>query len=380
MKILQISTSLPFQENAGGAEKFCFDLSKRLSERGHEVEIAVPSSLDNFQGIKLHKLYKVNNIYLRKLFFDYYNPLNLLKIKKIIRIFKPEIIHFHSLYGLSSQLIGYISKRIPTVVTAHDYWPFCYWSTLIYNNKPCEMCYAHDTIISPQSYLHKLHKIIVFNHFKHSYFVAPSKYMRNKLERVGHYKNISIIPNGIAENQQITTYKKNIIWVGRLVEEKGLQTVIDILDNIVYRNNCWKIYVLGEGKFRKQLEGKYKNVIFCGFRNPEYYYVSSSILLFTSIWPENLPYSIIEGMSHGLVVIASNVGGVKEIIRHNKTGILYPPRNRTIFANQINRLINNQIMINQLGRAAYNNINEKYSWNKVTDRYIKLYNDLLEYC
>lgn len=370
MRILQVSTSLPFRKKAGGAEKLCYELSKRLMERGHNVELAVPSSSDIFRDIKLHKLYKVRNKYLRKLFFDYYNPQNVLKMKKIIKDFQPDIVHFHSVYGLSSQLVSYTSSRVPTVVTAHDYWPFCYWCTMTRKNKPCnKKC---NTCSFPLTYLHKK---VNYGHFKGAFWVAPSQYMERQLKEVGGFKNVKVIYNGIELSNQRTNYKKNILWVGRICEEKGLQTVISILDKITEETE-WKVQILGDGPLKKRLENHYKNVDFMGFQNPKEFYLNSSILIISSIWPENLPYAILEAMNYGLTVVGSKIGGIPELIEHKKTGLLFNPSDEADFKEQLNYLLKDLRIIEQMGKNATSKAKEKFSWDRTIKSYLDLYKQL----
>ena len=153
---------------------------------------------------------------------------------------------------------------------------------------------------------------------------------------------------------QIPDVKKienQIAYVGRDSFEKG----IDILRNI-----------------EPQIRGK---IVYCtnmswieAMKNLK----ASSILVVPSRM-ESLPQSIKEAFYLKIPVIATNVGGIPELIKHEKTGILIPSENEQQMINAINNLFENDLLIETMTKNAFDFINKFYSWNELLPKYIELY-------
>ena len=161
-------------------------------------------------------------------------------------------------------------------------------------------------------------------------------------------------PLDIKKFDQIPDVKKienQITYVGRDSFEKG----IDILRNI-----------------EPQIKGK---VVYCtnmswieAMKNLK----ASSVLVVPSRM-ESLPQSIKEAFYLKIPVIATNVGGIPELIQHEKTGILVPSENEQEMINAINNLIKNNSLIETMTKNAFDFINKFYSWDELLPKYIELY-------
>jgi glycosyltransferase involved in cell wall biosynthesis len=364
MKIVIINSKFDLKSNTG-AEKFSKDLLENLEKKGHEVYL-FSSFSENPDNGKFKNIYVAKNKLIRKLLLDYYNPFSKNSIEKELKKINPDIVHFNNFYGISTYAIKKVSEKYPTLITVHDGWPLCYRATFF--NKGKIVCDGLDCkCYYPLSWLHKK---IVRKHLKNIQLISPSNFLGNKLKRV--FKNVKIINNGIDIPKEITNYGKNILFVGRITEEKGLQTIANSLDNL-----NTKVLVLGTGKLKNKLEGKYKNINFLGFKNPHKYYKKASILVIPSIWQENFPYSISEAMSYGLCVIGSNLGGIPEMIKNKKTGILFKANDEKDFNIKISNLLKEPNKIKILGKNARNYVKKDLNWNKIMTRYEKIYAGLL---
>ena len=161
-------------------------------------------------------------------------------------------------------------------------------------------------------------------------------------------------PLDIKKFDQIPDVKKidnQIAYVGRDSYEKG----IDILRNI-----------------EPQIKGK---IVYCtnmswieAMKNLK----ASSVLVVPSRM-ESLPQSIKEAFYLKIPVIATNVGGIPELIQHEKTGILIPSENEQEMINAINNLIKNNSLIETMTKNAFDFINKFYSWDELLPKYIELY-------
>ena len=213
---------------------------------------------------------------------------------------------------------------------------------------------------------------MVLKNLKNILLIAPSKFIYKKLKTAG-YKKIKLIYNSVDMSFKRTSYKKTIIYCGRISPEKGLQTIIGILDKI----KNYRTLILGEGPMKKFLQESYKNIKFLGYQNPEKYYQSSSILVMPSIWEEPFGRSTAEAMSCGLCVIGSNTGGTPELIIPSKTGLLFEPGNADDFKNKINDLIENPEKIKLMGRNARAFIKKKYNYKEMIRNYKEAYQETI---
>jgi glycosyltransferase involved in cell wall biosynthesis len=164
----------------------------------------------------------------------------------------------------------------------------------------------------------------------------------------------------------IKTY--DILFVGRLTKQKGVEILlkaIKILKNEYSRN--MKIAIVGDGELKENLDnltvelGVDREVKFLGVRkNIKELMVSSKIIVLPSR-SEGFGIVIIEAMSNMLPVIATNVGGIPELIENGKDGILVPPENPKALARAINNLLENKELREKLSKAAYKKVKKEFS-------------------
>ena len=145
--------------------------------------------------------------------------------------------------------------------------------------------------------------------------------------------------------------KNQIVYIGRDSFEKG----IDILKNIESKINGKVIYCTN-------LPWEQTMAI-----------LQSSTILIVPSRMESIPQVIKEAFYLKIPVIATNVGGIPEIIENKKTGILIPPENPNIMIEEINNLLKNTSLIEELTQNAFNFINENFTWDVLIDKYIQLY-------
>jgi L-malate glycosyltransferase len=161
-------------------------------------------------------------------------------------------------------------------------------------------------------------------------------------------------PLDVEKFKEITQLEKNknqIVYIGRDSFEKG----IDILK-----------------KIESKINGK---VIYCTNLSWEQTMsiLQSSTILVVPSRMESIPQVIKEAFYLKIPVIATNVGGIPEIIENKKNGILIPSENPNIMIEEINNLLKNPSLIDKLTENAFNFINENFTWDVLIDKYIELY-------
>ncbi|ABO18048.1 glycosyltransferase family 4 protein [Prochlorococcus marinus] len=175
--------------------------------------------------------------------------------------------------------------------------------------------------------------------------------------------------------------------VCRLVDEKGLLELFKAFDIIARNNKSIGLFVCGnklKSDYKKGLEkeleilkDKYENRIFTPGHVKDVYRVYRVMDLFClPSYREGLPYTLLEAMMSGIPVVASNIRGNREIITHNKNGLLCKPKSVYSLKNALEELIENKNKRDEFSKEALNNVLENYDSAKVLDREIKLIDKL----
>jgi len=222
---------------------------------------------------------------------------------------------------------------------------------------------------------------------KSDVITAISSHTAGELSTVAKTK-IEIIPfsTPITERSGKTTDAKQIIFVGRLVERKGVKYLIEAFARIKdeVKHN---LVIIGEGPERKALEEQVKvlhlekRVTFTGRisdRELHRSYEKCSFLVLPAVYDkkgdiEGLGVVLIEAMSYRKPVIASRAGGITDIVEDGKNGFLVPPGDAAKLAGAMKTLANDDKLRSEMGGNAKKSIDEKFNWDRIVDRLIELY-------
>ncbi len=179
-----------------------------------------------------------------------------------------------------------------------------------------------------------------------------------------------------------------ILFVGRLVERKGVQHLLEAM--ALLRDRPGHLHVVGHGPLRPQLEGMAEDlgvsdrVTFHGFvpaRELRRRFVSCDVFVLPAVRDakgdvEGLGVVLVEALSFGRPVVASRSGGIVDIIRHEETGLLVPPGEPAALAEAIGRLLEDPALAGRLGDAGRRHARENFSWDAITGRLVGLYRRL----
>ena len=192
-------------------------------------------------------------------------------------------------------------------------------------------------------------------------------------------KNITSI-NKIKKIYNIKT-NKNIIFIGRLEERKGIKYLIDAMPRIL-KEFEFSLFILGDGPIKNELLNKVKslklqdNIKFLGHtigKKKLDFLKLADILVIPSL-NEGLPVTLLEGLATGKAIIATNVGGISDVIKNNYNGILINPGNKDEISNAIIRLLKNP----NLNKKFSNNtlkLSKNYDWRIVSNKYESILNN-----
>jgi len=294
---------------------------------------------------------------------------SLLKLKSFVKKNKIDIIHSHGKgAGIYSRLLFPLTA-VPVIHTFHG----------IHIDNYGKVLKAFYILLER------------FLNFFTKYFIAVSASEKQKtieLNFTGENK-IAVISNGVVPQTYIrsgfpSSDKFTILTVTRYDFAKNTGLIISVINKLNKLNTLskFRFNIIGEGEEKKNIEDYiYKNglseaVTFTGFTdNLSKFYKESFCYLSTSRW-EGLPLSVLEAMSFGLPVIATNVNGNKDLIKNNFNGYLYEINYPEDAAVNILKLAGDEKLWKTLSQNAKSYVENNYSVIKMAAETEKLYFDL----
>lgn len=276
-----------------------------------------------------------------------YNTASAKVITKKIESFRPDVIHVHNFVPLVSPAVFFVANKykIPVILTLHNFRLLCPSATLFYKNfvyeKSLKSFFPFDAVVKGvyrnsvlETFL--LASMICWHHLigtwktKVDFYIALTSFAKSKFvgARMGlPSEKILVKPNSVQDYGMGTQRRHNhFLFVGRLVEEKGLRTLLQA----TWLSN-FRLIIIGEGPMQDEViehTKKNPNVVYLGPQNKSTvisHMKACAGLIFPSIWYEGLPLTMIEAFSAGTPVIATNHGSMKELIQHGVNGLLFEP-------------------------------------------------------
>lgn len=361
----------------GGSETYIFKLGKELVRQGHEVEYFGMEHPDRIVGNSAGSYTSSIDFHtgkLQKLLYPFkiiYSVEARKKIRLVIKQFKPDIVHLNNFnFQLTPSIIYEIKKYgIPIVYTAHDYQWICpnHMMLIPQNKENCfrckggnfsqcirHKCIHNSTIRSMLGTLEAMiyQKLKIYD--KVDRVICPSKFMKDKLKTNPLLNSkLVLLYNFIDKAEFDTTGKKNyVLYFGRYSEEKGVKTLLEVCGRL----QKISFVFAGGGPLEDQI-AKYKNILNLGFLKGDELIqtiANARFSVFPSEWYENCPFSVMESQKYGTPVIASNIGGVPELIKDRITGELYEAGNANQLEEKIRKLWEDTELCAEYRRNCYN--------------------------
>jgi glycosyltransferase involved in cell wall biosynthesis len=366
IKILQLTRNL----GIGGLEKVVYDLCKGIDKTQFQISVCCLHFKGEFgealekMGIRVHTLPTSTQV-------DYFS---FLKVARVIRSLKPDILHTHNSHAfIDGTLAALISGRPKVVNTDHA------------RNYPDK-----KRILIAERICAKLADKIV----------AVSDHTRNELAEYSRIPKtkIEIIFNGIDSSKYAIRIDKDakrselgigrvfpVIGLGvRLTDQKGISYLLDAMPKLIQRFPKIILLIAGKGALDQELRSRSDNlglsehVRFLGARLDWNELLSLiDVYVLPSVW-EGLPLALLEAMAAKKAIVATDVGGVPSVIRHNENGLLVPPRDSDSLANAIARIVENRNMAAKLSENAQNTFFNGFTVEKMVKSYEQLYYQMLE--
>jgi glycosyltransferase involved in cell wall biosynthesis len=180
---------------------------------------------------------------------------------------------------------------------------------------------------------------------------------------------------------------RQILAIGRLIERKGHVYLVQALAELVKHRDDVRLTILGRGSERARLESlidelgladKVRLLDYVSDKELAELYQQCDILVQPSITDsggdfEGLGMVLLEAMSYEKPVVATRVGGILDIVRHNETGVMVEERDPQALAQAIEAVLADHSWARELGQAGFTYVKEYFSWPRIVDQVMALY-------
>ena len=371
IKILYVITS----SGVGGAEKVLYDTATGLNDNQYDISVCslknkgeIASALER-RGIEVYGLHMGDG----ERFTGW-----LSSIVALLRLFlclmkkKPTIVHsFLFRANILARIAGYLTG-VPIVIS------------------------SVRVMGGEKKYFHYVERI---TSFMVDHYVAVSESVRTYTidkSRISD-KKMSVIYNGVNVKDQNDSRERHakipfkignedriLMTSGRLHEQKGHHYLIHAVSKVRKEFPKVKLLVIGEGEEENNLKKLVQSldltnvVIFTGLRSDiEGILHMAEIFILSSLW-EGLPNALLEAMAAGKPVVATEVGGIPELLVHEETGILIPPADTDALAIAVMDLLRNKLKAKDMGEAGRIRADKHFGIYKMIEKTEKLYQELLK--
>jgi len=299
---------------------------------------------------------------------------------------------FHSTHPHMPDLYYQLTprKRIRTVTTVHDFLSVKRSSIKKSGMNFFELDQSEKAILMLYPFLSRCESFYIK---RVPVLIAPSDCIAGILASFGvKDERIHVIRNGVdttvfsrnqidAQNSYALDSRSAVLFTGRLVSHKGIDTILSAIPTILEEAPDTQFVFTGAGlpeQYLSKLENpKVRGSIkFLGYLDNYFemskLYSSATVFVMPSLF-ENCPMSVLEAMSCEVPVVASNVGGVPEIITSGENGVLIHPQDPTALAKSVLTILQDKTYASKLGQSGRRTVVERFSAQRMALETVQLY-------
>lgn len=388
MRVMMLSWEYP-PRIVGGISPHVHELSQELQKKGIEVHVvtkATPNAPDEEiepSGVQVHR------VHLEGTPNDFLHEIQLLnlatekRVRKLLEDWRPggqpTLFHAHDWLSLDAARELKYDYKLPIVATIH-----------------ATETGRHGGIFNNTSrYIHEQEYWLTYEAWR---VIVCSQFMREEVGRIFNTPadKVDVIFNGVnaekfefdwsdteraAHRAKLALPEENIVmFVGRFVREKGIQVLLNAAGAILAQKPNTKFLIVGGGN-RDKLEefvdwaGLSDKVLFTGFmanRSLHMLYRCADVAVFPSLYE---PFGIValEAMAADAAVVASDAGGLQEVVLHDKTGTSCFVNNAESLAWAVLRVLDDPARAKKLKIAARERLTSDFDWSGLADQTIEVY-------
>jgi glycosyltransferase involved in cell wall biosynthesis len=393
MKIGVITSVYPeFKGDPHGI--FVHRLMREIVSQGHEVHVLAP-----FSGDKID--YSLDGVHIKK--YNYFYPKRFQRLcgrsGMIDNIKEGIFVKFQFLSFIIFNVFN--SRKLIDMDVVHVQWPIPNGLGALFlkffNNIPyINTIHGEEVYLSKRYHTTFVLKFLVNNSFKT--LTNSSETLKVSLENGLKKDKLEIIPFGVDTNifkPNPVLKEKNlfqILSIGYLIERKGFEYLIKSIKEVHKIHDNVKLKIVGTGPLENQIKKLIKELrlersveVISNVSDERLVelYNSADIFVLPSIIDsqgntEGLGVVLLEAMACKLPVIASNIGGIPDIVHDGVNGILVPQKDVLELSKSINELIGNEDIRKSLALNGYEMVKEHFSWKQIAIDYIKIYTEITE--
>ena len=217
---------------------------------------------------------------------------------------------------------------------------------------------------------------------KAKYVIANSQGLKELALKTIPDQEIGVIYNGVDWVEELPIKKEEkfiVVSTSRLIERKGLNYLIEAFGKFCKGKDDVELRLYGGGDKREMLEGIVKNlgiegkITFLGEQPREVVYedIGGYSVFVIPSKNEGMSNSMLEAMARGLPIIATDVGGTRELI-DERNGFIVEKENTEQICEALEKLYNNKELGEKMGRASREKVRD-LSWDRIAEQYIELY-------
>jgi len=368
-------------EKLAGSERYMVSLLPKLVEKGVHAEFVGVIRIEDKDKAEIFlKLLEDENVKVHRIFVkkSYVSPKIFIQINKIYKQGSFDCFHSQLIYAdfWGSMIKRFLNPKMKVFSTKHGYHIETYQ----------EYCLKPEQ--TPVNAYYRIFKIAESNIDKS---FACSRGLNEFHEKSGLVKpgQMDIIEHGFDYPPTPIPVKKfqlgepQMVLVGRLIELKGHDFILDMLPDIKKEYPNISFVCLGIGPQEEHLKNRIKNenlkdnVHLLGFKKNIMDYMSSSDIVLVPSYTESMPVVIFEGFNSKRPVVAFETIGCRDLINHNVTGILVPAYDVEKMKKEILNLLKDKEKANLLAKTAYKELKDNYSLDRMAAETIAFYKKYL---
>ncbi|HWD39874.1 MAG TPA: glycosyltransferase family 4 protein [Fimbriimonas sp.] len=384
MKICVVASTYP-RSDADTAVPWLRKHVQMLSERGNEVTVFAPA----FHGSTDHEIDGVRVVRFRyasanreDLTHDSGAPTKIRKFSYLASSF---------LYIANGWLILLRLQRRERFDVIHVHWPFphaLFLPGVSLLGKPSVVLNFHGAELLLARKFPFVNPVLRWACRRADSLITNSSFTAGKVKQLTD-KHVNVVPYGCPIEAKPA--KKNpdqpmLLFVGRLIERKGVEYMLEALPTVLNTVHA-RVVIVGSGDLKEDLVRKASSlglkdkVEFQSDISPDVLaeiYRQSTVFCLPAIFDsrgdtEGLGVVLVEAISFGCAVVASNVGGIPDVIVHGRTGLLVPEKNVRELAKSLIDLLTDSHLRDRLTRGALEHVKTEFSWDTVVSKTETIY-------
>lgn len=306
------------------------------------------------------------------------------RVKKLVRRFRPDVVHVHNTFPLLSPSVFYaVGNSAATVLTLHNYRILCPAAIPLRNDEVCHECIINRSVrpalrhrcyrasfsaTAPLAANVALHRALGTWRTKVDAFIALSDFQKKLVSEGGVPEDrIHVRPNFVERSGlplKISRRSDQVLYVGRLTREKGVHTLIDAWKKL--EGAVPELLIVGDGPCKQDLTKQAKGlpIRFLGQVTRDLVasiMSESKLLVVPSEWHETFGLVVIEAMSLGTPAIVSNLGALPEIVDDGVNGMIFPSGDSASLSKKVRVAMGNMDSLQAMSDNAVTSYNAKYN-------------------